>query len=215
MDIENYIKQEIENAKVSVAIDWLTVYYTFDILKLQALVKDDELTTSLTDDLYILKTEVGTQHFEKRTKVYFKNNEVATLMYQSRSELIYKSNIAKVDYKNSILYSLEFLDVHNELLKFGFKFSSFGRVDIAVDGCNYLVKFLNMYVKENAKMTESLTGYRMINSNYKRNVLNAGIYNPKIKRHEHFRIGSNLSKKYLTIYNKSYEITGYKTKCNK
>lgn len=208
-NIGKYVQEQKQKVNVSVAVDWLTVYYKFDINKFSYLTHVQS-SMELTNKLFLTFQDGGTRHFGVKAKVYYKidgeSYEVGTLQYESRNEKIFAKDCVKFDFKNNALYSFLYLETHNELIKFGLKWDKFGRLDIAIDGCNYLVNFLNAYVKENPLIPETLIGYKMINANYKRNLLHPGVYNPKLRICENFRLGSRLSKKYLTIYNKSLEI---------
>lgn len=201
------VKKMLENVNqinASIVVDWLSIYYTYNA---DIDITEENNTFVIDDDTYILLLPTGTQHFNKRCKVIYKSEDVATIMFQSRNEKIFKKDVFKIDYRNETLYSGLYQTIHKIFLNFGFYYKSISRLDIAIDGCNYLIDFLNLYIKQNKFIKRSLLKYRLSNINSKRNVLSPRVYNPKTMQCENFTIGATNSKKYITIYNKSLEIS--------
>lgn len=213
------IQNEIKKVKASIALDWLTVYYRYnnettetnneniEVARRKIEFTDENKVFQINENMYLLKLEAGTQHFKNRCLIFYKSEIVGTIMFGSYSEKIFKKDVFKVDYTNETLYTGIFSEVHMNLLNFGFVTSSLGRVDIAIDGCNYLVKYLNAYVKQNKENETTYLPFKLVNAGKTRNILSPGVFNPETYLMEHFKIGTTNSKKYITIYNKSLELS--------
>ncbi|WP_228581331.1 hypothetical protein, partial [Staphylococcus aureus] len=59
--------------------------------------------------------------------------------------------MVKVEFSNHSLYSGQWIEVYDSLVKYGLKYKGPSRVDIAIDGVNYMQQLLNVYAKQTVR----------------------------------------------------------------
>jgi hypothetical protein len=186
------------NVRVSVALDWLSVLFNDVEDTIAEPTTDDEIFS--LNDIYSLEyTGRGQQHYKYIFNVLRKNEHVATLLSHTRNTKFLKNGVVKIDFKNHILYSSKLWDIYDDLVRLlKLEYRTTSRADIAIDGINFLMDFLNLYLKQTkqSKVVE-FVGNAMLRPN---------TYNRGQCKVESFKLGGSKGKKELTFYNKSLEI---------
>jgi hypothetical protein len=197
-----FIKNEIKNKKITVVIDWLAVYFKDYYFNVEKMV-DTEGIAYLTEDLFYKLENGGTQHFKNRFYVFYKNEHAATIMTTPVNETQIKKEVIKIDFVNHTFYSGVVWQVYDLLVDcLSLEYKSVSRLDIAIDGMNWIHKALNIFAKQNIKNQI----VQLKNSSTKRARFNAKVLNPKTMLYENFNIGHLGAYKMITVYNKSLEL---------
>lgn len=201
--------QERDVCPLAITLDWLSIYFN-------GIVIPDGLEAgeclSLDEDCYLVKLDGRTLHFNSRFKIIYKSQECGTLLTHSNNEKFFKSDVIKVDFTNHTLYSGVWEEMYSVLENYGFKYKSAARIDIAIDGVNYLHSLLNTYAKQTLK--NKIVALK--NSSENRARFSAKVLNTNTFNFENFNIGnggnykgnnkSSGSNKMITVYNKSLEL---------
>lgn len=196
----NDLLKDRDSTKVCIALDWLSLYFKHaDAFKAEY--EEGDIIT-INPDCYLLAIDRPTLHFNTHFVLFYKMEEAAHVLLNSRNEKFFKRDIIKVDFTNHTLYSSIWQNVYQALLDYGLMYHTAGRVDIAIDGVNYLQKLLNLYAKQSADNKEIL----LKNSSEIRARFSAKVLNNKTMLFENFNIGSAGGNKMITVYNKSLEI---------
>ncbi len=141
----------------------------------------------------------GTKIFQCAFNIILHSELVATLNAFPRGEKVVKSNLVQIQLKNNVLYSTEWLIMVNELLmELNGVIKSITRLDIAIDGLNYINDFLNLYQKQ--------FPYRKKVGMKGKARFNASVFDKKTMMYKSFKIGSGASPKQLSFYCKSSEL---------
>lgn len=191
---------EQERGNYSICLDWLSMYFKNLGLFEKEYTEGDEII--LTDDIVLTAINRPTLHFNTHFVLFYKKEECAHVLTGSKNEVFYKKDIVKVDFKNHTLYSGVWQNIYDVLITKGLRYSSCGRIDIAIDGVGYLHRLLNIYSKQD--LGEEIILLK--NNSEKRSIFSAKVLNPKTRLFENFNIGSSGGNKMITVYNKSLEI---------
>ena len=149
MTISNILKHG-KNAKITVVLDWLSVYFTAPDDAILIPENDADAFQFETNNLTLISEGSGNKNFRFRFKVFHKGEQLATLLSHTRNEKFMKRGRVKVDFANHLFYS-NFLWSFYEIVKteLNLTFVNVSRFDIALDGANYLIEFFNAYLKQN------------------------------------------------------------------
>ena len=196
----NSLIKEIDTNPVTIALDWLSFYFTHAMFFNEQVSEGD--TKIINDKCYLLWIDRPTLHFNKHLVIIYNNTECGRILYASRNEKFFKSDVCKVEFINHSLYSGVWIEVYNLLIEQGLVYKAASRIDIAIDGVGYLKKLMNVY----AKQTKEKQIIRLKNSSQTRARFSAKVLNPSSMEFEGFHIGTGTGNKMITIYNKSLEI---------
>lgn len=160
---------------------------------------EKETIYQIDDDLTLILQDFSGGHFKNVFDCYLFGEKVARLQSAPHNTKIFNAESVMLHIENEQLYTDSWYNSY-ELIrqKLNLVFKNFTRVDIAIDGLNYIPKFLNYY----AKQTEKRKKVEMKG----RARFAAGVLDKKTMEFQHFKIGSNKGDKYITIYNKSKEL---------
>ncbi len=188
------------NQKCTVVLDWLSVLFIAENGKIPIPeVENGEFSHVVNDKITLQFYGKGTEHYRFIWHVLFSGEHLATMLTHTRNAKFIREGVVKVDFKNHLLYSDQLWPVYFQLVEaLDLQYKNVSRVDIALDGLNYLVDFMNLYVKQTAenKVVE-LKGHPRFNSK---------VLDRKTMKYQNFQIGAPGSKKLITIYNKSLDI---------
>lgn len=197
-DFKGLIPDQSEVLKVVPVIDWLSFTMknpTNSIPEAQG----DAFVYQATDNVSLKYYGSGNQHYKYRWHVLYQGEDLATLLTHTNNEKFVKRYMCKLDIKNHLLYTGKLWPFYEELQEaLQLEYVNISRLDIAIDGLNYLLHFVNAYVRQTAqnKVVE-LKG----RGRFKSNLLDRPtmLYNS-------FQLGSPKARKQITIYNKSQEL---------
>lgn len=188
------------NERCTVVIDWLSVLFKTKEYKIpEPPVEMTEFSHVVDDRITLQFYGKGTEHYKYIWHVLFLGEHLATMLTHTRNAKFVRDGVVKVDFKNHLLYSSQLWPFYNDLVHtLDLQYKNVSRVDIALDGLNYLVDFMNFYVKQTAenKVVE-LKGHPRFNSK---------VLDRKTMKYQNFQVGAPGSKKVITIYNKSLDI---------
>lgn len=195
----NNIIKSSKQAKIAVVLDWLSIYFAMPEGSIILPENDNDSYSFETNSLTFESETKGTTHFRFRWKILKGAEQLGTLLTHSRNEKFFKKEIVKLDFANHLFYSNQLWPFYGTVVtEMHLKFKSVGRVDIAIDGVNYLIEFFNEYLKQDqSKKVIELLG---------RPRFNANVYDRQLGRFENFKFGKLNSGKEVTIYNKSLDI---------
>jgi hypothetical protein len=189
----------LENQTFTIALDKLYLLCTYS---------DFDFKTYTSKNLYFSPIKTLSV-FQDCYEVYFngiKSPIARVLTNPKKGHLIYKEKDCKLEMNNSILYEEDWKPALDTILaETGLNIKCYSHVDIAIDGANHLIPFLNQYVRHDDSVIT-----RLGRANYKgkdfdvMKEFQAGVLKKGIG-FENFRIGS-LKRQLVTIYNKSNEI---------
>lgn len=197
-DFENML-EPAKNAKVAIAIDWLTVLFLIDDKVLFPPAAEHDEVRQLSDVITVKNYGKGNEHYKYIWHVLYNGEHAATLLTHTRNSKFVKEGNCKIDFKNHLLYSSTLWPCYDAVVAaLKLKYKNVGRVDIAIDGLNYLQEFMNAYVRQTAKdKVVEMKG---------RAKINCKVLDRKTMMYQNFNIGDGKSPKYITIYNKSLDI---------
>jgi len=196
-DFRALIPAETEMIRVVPVLDWLSVNFKDPQNKVPEAMEKDAVI-QISEKISLRYFGKGNEHYRYIWHLLYQAEHLATMLSHTRNEKFVKKGMVKLDFKNHLLYSGMLWTVYDDIVScFGLEYKNISRVDIAIDGLNYLLHFVNGYVKQTAisKVVE-LKG----RGRFKANLLHRPtmLYNS-------FQLGS-MKKKQITIYNKSQEI---------
>lgn len=194
------LRDKMETDKVAITLDWLSLYFTQSMFEDQY---EEGESIYINEDCFLVAIDRPTLHFNSHFILFYKNEECAHLLFNSKNEKFFKKDVVKVDFINHTLYSGQWLDIYHAILSFGLVYKGASRIDIAIDGVNYLPQMLNIYTKQ----TIENKVFGLKNSNEHRARFSAKVMNPKTMGFENFNIGTAGGNKMVTVYNKSLEIS--------
>lgn len=185
-----------KTCKVCVNLDWLSVMF-LDVLDTIKEVVPGSETVFISNTISIRFYGKGTEHYKYIWDVLYNGEFVANILSHTRNEKFVKKGVVKVDFKNFLLYTSSLWPIYNDIVNtFKLKYKNISRVDICVDGLTYLMKFLNVYVKQEY-------GEKAIEIKGKSKV-NFKMFDKKTTMFQAFGLG--VVPKSITMYNKSLEI---------
>lgn len=188
-----------ENAKITVVLDWLTVRFQVGLDVIPAPETTDADCQFEAGGLSFHYAGHGNQQYKYVWKIYQAGEHLATLLSHTRNEKFVRQGICKVDFRNHLFYSGQIWQFYDQLVSaLALQFRGISRLDIAIDGVNYLMELCNIYAKQTRqnKIFEFIGKGRIDNKVLDRNTM----------MYQNFKLGSPKSGKELTIYNKSLEI---------
>ena len=200
LDFIRNIEERCSNANVSIALDWLSMYFTHSSFFKDNMSEGD--TQIINDNCYLLCIDRPTLHFNKHAVIVYNATEVAHVLYDSRNEKFFTKDTCKIEFVNHTLYSGVWQDIYHIMTDCGLIYKATSRIDIAIDGVGYLSDLLNFYAKQSRKNLIC----RLKNSSTIRARFSAKVLNPNTFKFENFNIGSGTGNKMITVYNKSLEI---------
>lgn len=202
--LKNFVNNEFEANNYSVAVDWLSVYFTDIENELNREWKENE-AVKLSEDVVLIynRDKKAGSDFKHLIEVHYKNEVVANFLVQPFRESWEKKQIIKLEFKNHTFYSGICWVLYDSLIKLlKIEYRNTARLDIAIDGVNYLHGLFNEYAKQK-KTTQIM---QLKNSGIDRARFNCKVMNPKNFLFENFSIGGATSRKMITIYNKTVEL---------
>lgn len=208
--LKNFVNNSFETNNYCVAVDWLSVYFTDTENELNREWKENE-AVKLCEDLVLLynKDKKAGSDFKQLIEVHYKNEVCANILVNPFRESWDFKKIVKLEFKNNTFYSGECWAIYDLLIKcLKIEYRNTARLDIAIDGVNYLHKLFNDYAKQ-SKATQIM---QLKNSGIDRARFNCKVMNPKNFLFENFSIGGATSRKMITIYNKTVELHKSKKK---
>lgn len=157
----------------------------------------EEDITWLTDNMALQTDRMGTQMFKYKHLVILDGEPVANVLSHSRNEKFFKANCIKIELLNHVLWSSEWINIYELILEnLQATHEKIGRLDIAIDGMNYLPKFLTSFGSQRE---------------YNRKVFmkgkasfSAGMLDRRTCTYQHFKIGNGDKK--IRVYNKTKEL---------
>ncbi|MCA0381688.1 MAG: replication initiation factor domain-containing protein [Bacteroidetes bacterium] len=201
MQIEQFyelIPPQDEVIRVVPVIDWLSFNMKNPTDTIPHASSNDTMV-QISDNISLKYYGSGTQHYKYRWHVLYQGEDLATLLSHTVNEKFVKRGMCKLDIKNHLLYTGRLWEFYHALAAdLQLEYVNISRLDIAIDGLNYLLHFVNEYVRQTAKnKVVELKG----RGRFKSNLLDRPtmLYNS-------FQLGSPKSKKEVTIYNKSQEL---------
>jgi hypothetical protein len=184
---------------VSVNLDWLEFMAEIPINSFIAKPTPEIKFIPYGESIVFEYLGYGTKIFQCAFNVIIYGELVATLNAFPRGEKVVKSNLVQIQLKNNVLYSTEWLGVVQEILiELNGVIKSITRLDIAIDGLNYINDFLNLYQKQFPHRKKvGMKGKARFN---------ASVFDKKTMMYKAFKIGSGASPKQITCYCKSGEL---------
>ena len=152
------------------------------------------------DGVLLEWTGKGTPMMKDSFNVYLWGEKFGTLHSNPRTEgKGLKGDSVQVHIDNALLYTDHWCDdLQTVLDACGLQLKNVTRLDIALDGLNYIIDFLNGYQKQHAysKKVHHLGKARF----------SAGVLDKNTMLYDHFKIGSGTSEKQISVYNKTKEL---------
>lgn len=180
--------------KACILLDWFAVmiYTNFGEPT------EDQKIYKINDIVALNLTEGGAGLFKHKYEVYWYGDYVANLLCCTKGKLI-PDGVAKLEMLNFMLYSFEWKHAYKDIMQsLNAQYKNINRLDIAIDGVNWMLPFLNDYVKQTNKN-------KIINLKGKA-YMNSKILNQKTMEYKSFLVGAGQSPKKIVIYNKSSEL---------
>lgn len=196
-DFRQIIPKETEMIRVVPVLDWLGVNLK-DPQKKVPEAESKDAVLQISDNISLRYFGKGNEHYRFIWHILYKAEHLATMLSHTRNEKFVKKDMVKVEFKNHLLYTGNLWPVYDDVVStFALEYKNISRVDIAIDGLNYMVPFVNAYTKQTPgnKVVE-LKG---------RGRFTPSILDRRKMMYNSFRLGS-MKKKQVTIYNKSQEI---------
>lgn len=102
----------------------------------------------VNDDVLLSYSGNGTKNFEKLYKVYLYGIHYATLQFDTRCPQLFDYNSGIIKLENQVLYTSSWLDDFKYIIsEMGARVRSITRLDIAIDGSDKAIEFINRWVK--------------------------------------------------------------------
>lgn len=193
---------------IAVTLDWFTC--SVDCLLPEP--ADDTPIIPLDNGHILRRKSSGTPVYKYSYEVILHGELVANIHTHGRTDKIAKPGTAKLEILNHVLYSSSFLSVLHEVMAACSVTSirNTSEVHIAIDGANHVHRFLNEFEAQNKRRGAQLRN--LGHYQHKKHVALKGKANWDSKRldrkkgeYQNFKIGSN--KKYITVYNKTSDMT--------
>lgn len=207
------------DCKVCITLDWLSVLFV-DKTGLVPEAEGKEDSRAITETITLKYWGKGNEHYKYIWNVLKDGEHLATILSHTRNEKFVKKGAIKIDFKNHLLYTSSLWPLYDELIKvFKLDYKNIGRVDIAIDGLNYVMQFVNLYVKQEPdrkvmemceengiKATKAKKGTinKPIEMKGGRPMFHSKVLDRKTMQYQNFALGSG--RKSITMYNKSLDI---------
>jgi hypothetical protein len=195
--------REYENC--TICVDWFEVFCKSEVIIKNEQTYYKNLLPPIVSgelyqvgDVYLKYVGYGTAMYLYLFDVIIEGEKVATLQAYPRGEVIAKDCLS-FKLNNSILYADYWVNIVIEITeKLQLTVNNVTRLDIAIDGLNYLILFLNMYAKQplNDKKVHLKGKAKFDCKNQNHNSMNF----------ESFTLGTLKSDKQISLYLKSKEL---------
>lgn len=203
--IFNNILKEAEKSRIVVNIDWLSINFSIlsDLIQ-EPQNEDSNFSQEIEDPktgkkLTLIYTGKGTKHFRYIWHVFFDGEHLAQVISHTRNVKFAKKDTIKVEFRNHLLYTSELWPFYDFIVRtLQLQYKNISRLDIAIDGMNYLLKFCNAYHKQTREN-------KIVEFKGKRSI-NAGVLDKTSMLYQYFSFGKKHGNKEIVIYNKSLEI---------
>lgn len=200
MTVEDFrflIPPESKMLRIVPVLDWLAVNFKDPDHKVPEAESADDVI-KITEAITLKYFGKGNEHYKFIWHLLYNGEHLVNLLSHTRNEKFVKKDMVKVEFKNHLLYTTDLWTVYDDVVStFQLVYKNISRVDIAIDGLNYLVGFVNAYTKQSsANKVVELKGRGRFKSNL--------LHKPSMY-YNSFQLGS-LKKKQVTIYNKSQEL---------
>lgn len=192
----NEITSKANICKVCINLDWLSVSFRDENDQIPE-PQDEDQILQVSPTITLKNYGKGNQYYKHCWHVLYNGEHLATIMCHTRNQKFVPLRVLKVDFKNHLLYTSSLWPLYDELVSlFNLQYKNVSRVDIAIDGLNYLMEFINLYVKQvKGKKAVEMKG---------RSRLNCKVFDRKLTDYQNFNVGTG--DKYVTMYNKSLDI---------
>ncbi|MDO7873671.1 replication initiation factor domain-containing protein [Hymenobacter sp. ASUV-10] len=161
---------------------------------------DEALHIEKGDGVLLEWTGKGTPMMRDSFNVYLWGEKFGTLHANPRSEgKGLKPDSVQVHVDNALLYTDHWYeDLQTVVQACGLHVKNVTRLDIALDGLNYIIEFLNLYQKQ---FEWNKTVHHKGKARF-----TAGVLDKRTMLYDHFKIGSGSSEKQISVYNKTKEL---------
>jgi len=195
------LEKMLETSKITVNLDWFSVLFEHTENSIPTPANDKEPASYQISDILTLHYpgSGGNQHYKFIWHILINGEHLATILTHTRNEKFVRKYHCKVDFKNHLLYSTDLWHVYDLITgAFSLTYINISRLDIAIDGLNPLIDFLNLYASQRPenKVAEMKNRARF----------NAKVLDRRSMNFQNFLIGSPGARKTITIYNKSLDI---------
>lgn len=191
------IRNQAQGCKVAVVIDWLAILFMDNDMRVP-IAKGETDVVAINDTITFKNFGKGTKDYKTTWHVLYHGEHYATLLAEGRNGKFVRKGLVRVEFKNHLLYSSSLWPFYDALvMACRLQYVNISRVDIAIDGANYLLNFLNQYIKQSSKD-------KLVELKGKKQRFSSNILDRRSMLYQNFRIGS--SRKLITIYNKSLDI---------
>lgn len=186
-------------SNISIVVDWLKISGECKNFPLPSL--DESFMQK--DEFSLVYTGSGSRTHKYLFEVFYLDEKFAYLETCPNLPEMSAFNFC-LQIENNLLYTSDYLSILQSFLEtFEAKYKNVTRLDIALDGVNYLIPFLNSYWKD-CKGLVTRKGKKTRKS--KKSGFSALYLDEKQNQINGFRFGSQQSDKFITIYNKSLEL---------
>lgn len=197
LNIFSQLLETVNDTKVCVVLDWLAILFMDNNDGIPEADNEEEVR-SITDNITLKNFGKGTKDYKTVWHVLYNGEHYATLLSHGRNGKFVKKGLVRVEYKNHLLYSSSLWPFYKELVEaLNLKYVNISRVDIAIDGANYLLHWLNAYIKQDASK-------KIVELKGKKQTFSSNVWERTSMLAQNFKIGND--KKVITIYNKSLDI---------
>ncbi len=195
----NDLMKNAKNTKIIVVLDWLSVLFNIPENIIPEPETESENFSFEAGELTLIYTGHGQQHYKYIWHIHYQGEHLGQLLSHTRNEKFVRKGTVKVEFRNHLFYSSQLWPFYNYLVSaLSLSYKNISRVDIAIDGMNYLLNFMNLYVKQEAESKAvEFKGKPRINSKV--------LHKPSML-YQNFMIGTPGAGKTITIYNKSLDI---------
>ncbi|MDX2195704.1 MAG: replication initiation factor domain-containing protein [Cytophagales bacterium] len=192
------------NSNITIAVDWFEFFGNTKCSVLLNNYKPDEKKEFQTIDygynLVVLNMGHGTPMYNVLYEIYVGGELFASLQTHPRFvKGDFKDNSISFKIANNQLYSDKWVDNMAEIMDLlKLKINNITRLDICIDGCNGVLKFLNSFVKQTP---ESKSYIKMGKA-----TMSSCMFDSNTLSYSSFTFGKRTSDKYLIVYNKTKEL---------
>lgn len=189
---------------LTINVDWLEIFCEAKVDPKTGLnlpnVNENVMDYPIGEDLLLRKRPTGTPMYLHCFDLFYSGAEVAVVQTNPRAVRgPMKENSFTLKLQNHLLYQTDWMDILIDVLaQLNADVHNVTRLDIAIDGPNYLPEFLNYYLKQD----QDRKAYHLRG----KSTFNCFQQNHNTMDFKRFQIGSAKSEKAFSIYCKSAEI---------
>lgn len=186
----------LDNSLFTLALDWLDIMCEGELPESS----DEAKMHDLGGDVVLEWRGGGTAMMKTSYTVWVAGEKFGTLGAHPRTlEKGLKARSVTLHIENALLYTDYWhSDLQHVLDVTGLLVQNVTRCDIALDGLNYIWKFLNDYQRQTA---ENKAVHHKGRARF-----NAGVLDRTTMEYQSFKIGSGSSEKQISVYNKTLEL---------